>query len=277
MAAEVTAGWHVFKEIFTDHWGGFQQRRARYARPYYDARVEKRLSCGHPERMGDIAYRCEPCGQGKHLVSMRCKSSWCLRCAKVYVDAWVAQVSKLLQEGVIYRHIVLTVPDVVRTPFYQHADEWLSALMRCGVRCLDDCFRTVARPELKGGSIVVVQTHGRHGQYHPHLPIIATSGGCDPQAQQWVHLGSLPYRMLHKKWPWYALEMCREPLKTAEMHALVDACYSKYPDGCVANVHQGDVPSRSQSFARYVAQYVVSPPISLRRIDRYDGRYVTYH
>jgi len=41
---------------------------------------------------------------------MRFKSSLCLRCAKVYVDHWVSQVSQMLHEGVIYRHIVLTVP-----------------------------------------------------------------------------------------------------------------------------------------------------------------------
>ena len=35
-----------------------------------------------------IEYRCQQCGQGKHLVAMRCKSSLCLRCAKVYVDNW---------------------------------------------------------------------------------------------------------------------------------------------------------------------------------------------
>jgi hypothetical protein len=29
--------------------------------------------------------------------------------------------------------------------------------------------------------------------------------------------------------------------------------------------------------ARYVAKYVVSPPISVRRIDHYDGQRVTYH
>jgi Putative transposase/Transposase zinc-binding domain len=277
MAAEVTAGWNVFKEIFTDPWGGFKQRRARSDRPYYDALVEKMLSCGNPERMGDLEYRCEHCGQGTHLVSMSCKSSFCLRCAKVYGDDWVAQVSKMLHEGVIYRHIVLTVPDVLRTPFYQHADALLSAWMRCGVRCLDAFFSTVAQQELKGGYIVVVQTHGRHGQYNPHLHIIATSGGWHQQAQQWVHVGSLPYRMLHKTWQWYALEMCRETWKTDEMNALVDTCDTKYPNGFVANVQQGDGPSRSQSFARYLAKYVVSPPISLRRIDRYDGRDVTYH
>jgi hypothetical protein len=37
------------------------------------------------------------------------------------------------------------------------------------------------------------------------------------------------------------------------------------------------VPSRYQSLATYLATYVVSPPISLRRIDRYDGGYVTSH
>jgi hypothetical protein len=42
-------------------------------------------------------------------------------------------------------------------------------------------------------------------------------------------------------------------------------------------VQKGQVPSQYQSLARYVAKYVVSPPLSVRRIDRYDGERVTYH
>ena len=34
-------------------------------------------------------------------------------------------------------------------------------------------------------------------------------------------------------------------------------------------------PLRYLSLARYLAKYVVSPPIALRRIDRYDGHRVT--
>src|SRR5438067_3685277 len=56
-----------------------------------------------------------------------------------------------------------------------------------------------------------------------------------------------------------------------------DRLHAKYPNGFVANVQKGDVPSRYQSLATYLAKYVVSPPISLRRIDRYDGQRVTYH
>jgi hypothetical protein len=277
MAAEVIVGWNVFKEVFTEHWEGFKQFRPRYDTPYYDDLVDKMLRCGNPEQMGYIEYRCLHCGQGKHLVSMSCKSSLCLRCAKVYVDDWVAQVGKMLHEGVIYRHIVLTVPEVLRTTFYQNAQALLSPFMKCGVKCLDDFFSTVSGKTLKGGYIVVIQTHGRNGQYNPHLHIIATSGGWDEQAKQWVHLGYLPYPMLHKKWQWYALEMCREALHTDEIERLVHACYAKYPNGFVANVQKGDVPSRYQSLATYLAKYVVSPPISLRRIDRYDGQSVTYH
>jgi hypothetical protein len=39
----------------------------------------------------------------------------------------------------------------------------------------------------------------------------------------------------------------------------------------------GHVPSQYQSLARYVAKYGVSPPLSVRRSDRYDGERVTYH
>jgi len=144
-----------------------------------------------------------------------------LRCAKVYVDTWVSQVSTMLHEGVIYRHIVLTVPAMLRTTFSHNAHLVLSAFMRCGVRCLDDCFSRVSGKPLKGGSIVVIQTHGRNGQYNPHLHIIATSGGWDQQAKQWVHLDYVPYAMLRKKWQWHLLTMLRQTLKNKELDCCV--------------------------------------------------------
>ena len=66
-------------------------------------------------------------------------------------------------------------------------------------------------------------------------------------------------------------------LRDSEIDRVVDVCYETYPNGFVANVQKGDVPSRYQRLATYLAKYVVSPPISLRRIDRYDGQRVTYH
>jgi hypothetical protein len=269
--------WNQFKQIFFDHWEGFKRVYHFYNKRYYDELVGRMLGCGNPEQMGYIEYRCMGCGQGKRLVSMSCKCSLCLRCGKVYVDDWVSQISKMLHPGVIYRHIVLTVPEIFRDTFYNHQGELFGSLFRCGVKCLDDFFSYVSRKQIKGGYIVVLQTHGRNGQYNVHLHIISTSGGMDQISGRWVHLNYLPYEVLHKKWQWYLLEMLREELDTEQIERLVDNCYKKYPKGFVANVQKGDVPNRYRSLARYLAKYVVSPPISVRRIDAYDGQKVTYH
>jgi len=195
----------------------------------------------------------------------------------VYVDNWVSQVSQVLHEGVIYRHIILTVPAMFRPTFYQNAPVVLSAFMRCGGQCLDDFSSTVRGKALRGGYITVLHTHGRNGQYHPHLHLLATSGGYDAQGARWEHLQYLPYDVLRRQGQWHLLTMLRQTLKTDAINQLVDGCFRKYPNGLVTNVQKGNVPSQYQSVARYVAKYVVSPPISVRRIDRYDGKRVTYH
>jgi Putative transposase/Transposase zinc-binding domain len=269
--------WSVFQQIFAEHWEAFQRVHPRYQTSYYDGLVAKMLACGNPDKSGYIEYRCLHCGQGTHRVAMSCKSSLCLRCAKVYVDNWVSQVSKALHEGVIYRHIILTVPAMFRTSFYQHAAVVLSAFMRCGGQCLDDFYSEIKGKALRGGYITVLHTHGRNGQYHPHLHLLATSGGYDDQGGRWEPLEYLPYALLRRKWQWHLLTMLRQTLATDEIDRLVDLCFRQYPNGLVTNVQKGQIPSESQSVARYVAKYVVSPPISVRRIDRYDGERVTYH
>jgi hypothetical protein len=269
--------WNVFQQIFAEHWDGFKHAHPRYQTSYYDGLVAKMLRCGDPDQMGYVEYRCLQCGEGTHRVAMSCKSSLCLRCAKVSVDNWVSQVSKVLHEGVIYRHIILTVPAMFRTTFYQNAAIVLSAFMRCGVQCLDDVYSNVRGKALRGGSITVLHTHGRHGQYHPHLHLLATSGGYDGQGERWEHINYLPYDLLRRTWQWHLLSMVRKTLKTDAINQLVDTCFRKYPHGLVTNVQKGQVPSQYHSVARYVAKYVVSPPISVRRIDRYDGERVTYH
>jgi hypothetical protein len=175
MTAAAPPAWNLFKQIFADHWDGFKHAHPRYDRRYYDGLVEKMLGCGNPDQMGYIDYRCLHCGEGTHRVAMSCKSSLCLRCANVSVDTWVSQVSRMLHEDVIYRHIVLTMPALLRTTFYHHAKVLWSALMRCGVTCLDAVLTRVSGRALKGGYMVVIQTHGRHGQYHPHSYYLALS------------------------------------------------------------------------------------------------------
>jgi len=106
---------------------------------------------------------------------------------------------------------------------------------------------------------------------------MVTSGGWEAEAKQGCHLDYVPDPVLRKKWQGHLLTRLRQTVKTPEMRRLVETCSTRYRAGLVTNVHQGDVPARSQSLATSLAKYVVSPPISLRRIDRSAGHQVTYH
>ena len=148
-----------------------------------------------------------------------------------------------------------------------------------GVECLADTLRTVLRRPVEGGYILVLQTNGRSGSYNPHLHIIMTSGGIVPDGRgghSWVTLKYFPYTILHKKWQYHLFRMLQERVPTREMQAKIDELYRNYPDGLVANIQKGEVPKRIRELAKYLAKYVVSPPISVRRIVSYDGKRVRY-
>jgi len=265
------------KEIFREHWQSFKNRYARYRSERYEEAVEKMLGCGDPEK-GFATYICGKCGQEKKKIAFSCKSCFCLSCAKVYTDQWARKIELILFPGVAYRHVVLTIPAELRDYFYREAELLLSELMKVGIKCLDDTLSTALRRKVKGGYIVVVQTNGRSGSYNPHLHIIMTSGGLTEgrQGEYWVNLKYLPYEVLHKKWQYYLFEMLKQKIRTRQMKAVIDKLYREYPNGLVANIQKGEVPKRVKNLAKYLAKYVVSPPISVRRIMSYDGQRVKY-
>jgi hypothetical protein len=177
--------------------------------------------------------------------------------------------------GVVYRHIVLTVPDFLRLWFYRNPDTLLSAFMRAGHACLVDVFTTCSGMELDIGSIVVLQTAGRSGEYNPHLHILVTEGGVTPQGT-WKSVSYIPFDLIHRKWQYHLLNMLRENVSAPLMNRDIDRAWKQFPKGFVAFVDRDKVPPGGQGLAKYLAKYVVSPPISVRRILSYDGETVRY-
>lgn len=267
----------IFQTIFIDHWDFFKKSHPKYDSPQYDVPVRKMLGCGK-ESGGYSEYRCVYCGGDVLQIGFSCKSCFCLSCSKLYVDEFVAQVSRMLHPCVVYRHIVLTIPEQLRQAFYnvRNNGDLLSAMMKCGYECLEDVVSTVLTQELKIGTIVVVQTHGRSGHYNPHLHIIMTSGGINEDIASWFDLRYFKYEIIHKKWQYHLFRMVKSWFDTPEINEVVDELWKKYPKGLVANVSKGNVPEGGYGLARYLAKYVASPPIAVRRIIDYDGQNVTY-
>ena len=263
----------TFKQIFRDHWEDFKARYPRYDTPQYNQTVQKMLQCGDPDKMGFVQYRCTHCGQTRRI-AFTCKSSFCLSCAKVYTDRWAEFIGRRLLPGVTYRHVVLTMPDFLH-PWFYRAPTLLSPFMQAGNAFLRDLLRTYTGMELDIGAVIVLQTAGRSGHYNPHLHILVTAGGLNPQGQ-WMPVSYIPYELMHRKWQYHLLTMLRENVSDPAVQKDIDRAWRDYPKGLVAFLQPGDVPPGGKGLAGYLAKYVVSPPISVRRIEAYDGRTVRY-
>jgi len=82
--------------------------------------------------------------------------------------------------------------------------------------------------------------------------------------------------VLHKKWQYHLFTMLKQRVGTRAIKDKIDALWRKYPRGLVAYLEEGKVPAGGEGLAYYLAKYVVSPPISLRRMLSYDGQRVRY-
>ena len=261
-------------QIFIDHWADFKEKYPKYAVSQYDKAVRKMLGCGRKEN-GYATYRCMRCGEQK-FVCFSCKSGFCLSCAKAYVDKWVEYISKCLFTGITYRHVVLTTPEELRIYFYRDK-QLLSKMMAVGHKMMENALSYYFKEEVEIGSIVVAQTAGRSGEWNPHLHIIMTSGGLTKEkARRWRELKYMPFEILHKKWQYYLFGLIKEHVGTEEARRHIDKLWARYPKGLVAYLEKGEVPGGGKGLARYLAKYVVSPPIALGRITEYTGEEVAY-
>lgn len=267
-------GKDTLRQIFRDNWEDFKKRYPLYDTPQYDETVQKMLGCGSAEN-GYAVYRCMHCGE-RIVVGFSCKSSFCLSCAKSYVDRWVEYISSHLFPGVRYRHVVLTIPEELRIYFY-HNKRLLAKLTAAGHKMMEDALSEYFKEAVEIGSIVVPQTAGRSGEWNPHLHIIMTSGGLTKSKYpKWRELKYIPFEILHKKWQYYLFGMLKEQVGTKEVKIHIDKLWRQYPDGLVAYLEKGEVPEGGKGLARYLVKYVVSPPIAVSRLIDYNGKEVEY-
>jgi hypothetical protein len=256
---------NVFKQIFEDGWADFKRKYPRYEA--VDEVVQKMLGCGNPEN-GHAVYLCPECLE-EHVVAFSCKSTFCLSCAKVYGQEWVETVKGMLHPGVKYRHLILTVPEGLRTLIYQHPGELLEGILQAARGAMDAAVGQAKRQAVELGYIVVLQTAGRVANYNPHLHVLMTDGGLNGEGE-WQALGYVPYDLLHRQWQAQVLKMVEERLAgDAKAAAVVAEMRAKYPKGFVAHL-KGDIVPRVEGLARYIVKYVVSPPMGLSRIIQYD-------
>ena len=210
-------------------------------------------------------------------VGFTCKSRLCLRCFKVAVDDWLNQAKKVLFEGVIHRQVVLTVPKTIR-PLVLADEEFLKAYMDAGAQAVKELIEEWRRKKkIRVGIMAVLQLHGRAGNRNPHLHFVVSEGGIDKD-KKWREVNFFDTKKLRKKWQYHVITALKKAVRgtayEAEWYDKLGAMFRLYPTGfdCDCMPESGPV----ERLVVYLCKYVSSPPISIRRIEGYDGQNVTY-
>jgi len=258
-------------QIFRDHWEQFKLFHPHLVNEDIESNVQKMMGCGLSSS-GYAEYRCS-CGYIKR-VPFSCKSRFCLRCSKVYIDNWVAKMKQTIFAKVEHRHIILTVPSELWK--YFHSAEMLKLLSDCGARLAQEvCYICSKGKQIELGVILITQTAGRKSTWNPHLHLLVTEGGLDKH-NHWHKFYYFDYRILRKKWRYILLTSLKKTLiHSPEALKTIEEVFQKTSSfGFIARAKKEKV--RKTDIIGYLIKYVASPPIALYRITGYDGEYVQY-
>ena len=256
-------------QIFQDHWEQFKRFHPELVDENIEANVQKMVSCGLFEN-GYAEYRCS-CGYIKK-VPFSCKSRFCLRCSKVYIDNWTTKMKQTIFAKVNHRHIILTIPSSLWK--YFHNKERLKLLSDCGAKLVQEvCHVCLKGKRIELGIILVTQTAGRKSTWNPHLHLLVTEGGLDKD-NCWQTFYYFDYNILRKKWMYIILTALKKALiNDPSALRLIDEAFNKNASwGFITRAKKEKV--RKTDIIGYLIKYVASPPIALYRITGYDGEYV---
>ena len=258
-------------QIFQDHWEEFKRFHPSLVNEDIEVNVQKMMGCGMFSN-GYAEYRYS-CGHIKR-VPFSCKSRFCLRCSKAYIDNWVAKMKQTIFAKVNHRHIILTVPGSLWK--YFHNPKTLKLLADCGAELVQEvCHICLKGKQIELGIILVTQTTGRKSTWNPHLHLLVTEGGLDKD-NHWRDFYYFDYKILRKKWMYILLSALKKTFSSGpEALRLIDEAFkTNAAMGFIARAKREKV--RKTGIIGYLIKYVASPPIALYRITGYDGRYVEY-
>jgi hypothetical protein len=265
-------------QILADHWIEFKKTKihkvpADMRKSVIEA-VEKALSCGDISK-GYTKYKCIECDGGHEIiVGHSCKSRFCNRCGKVYVENWInKQVETILD--ISHRHSVFTIPEELRNEVYWNRD--LLKDMSDGIyKVISYWFEKKAKKRKYIPAVItVVHTFGRSLDFNPHIHALIAEGALDKD-NTFKEVKYIPYEYLRKSWQKVLLDIIKHKLapKKPKLLKLINDLYKKYPNGFY--VHAETRMDSAKKAAEYIGRYLARPAIAEYRIIKYDGETVKF-
>lgn len=258
----------TFVRIFKENWDRYK-RLCGY-RKVEDENVQRLLGCGDPEN-GFIQLRCTNCGE-KKIIPFSCKSRLCPSCTHIHLQERIMKIKSIMIKGVGHRHVVLTTPKELRSYFLK--DRFLLKIMAdAGAVLIKDILVFYRKEGVEPGIILIIQTAGRALNFNPHLHLLITEGGLSRDGR-WYSLSHISEDLLGRKWQYFLLTRLKGYLpKNERTRKLIDKLFEEKP---LFITHAKKEKKRKVDIVGYLVKYVISPPISYRRIVTYKDDEVTF-
>jgi hypothetical protein len=164
---------------------------------YYDTFMEKysttvlpghlkamnAICCCRTPNSGEVYVQCPDCHHGEwHPLS--CGHRSCPKCQNHEASQWIdRQQNKLLP--VDYFMTTFTLPFELRSLTWSHQRKVYSLLFPCVAGILTDFGLNPKHLGAEIGMTMVLHTHSKKLDFHPHLHVVVPGGGVDKRRRQW--------------------------------------------------------------------------------------------
>ncbi len=164
---------------------------------YYDAFITKytdTLLPGHLKALnairncrtpdsGELYVRCPDCNYAEWR-PLSCGHRSCPKCQNHEASEWIdRQQGKLLP--VLYFMVTFTLPYELRSLTWHHQREVYSIFFKCVASTLKDFGLNPKNLGAEIGMTMVLHTHSRKLDFHPHIHVVVPGGGVDKHRRQW--------------------------------------------------------------------------------------------
>lgn len=132
---------------------------------------------------GEIYVRCPECYHTERR-PLSCGNRFCPQCQNHEASQWIdRQQGKLLP--VLYFMVTFTLPSELRSVAYQHQRTVFDIFFSCVSSTLKDFGLNPNKLGAELGMTMVLHTHSRRLDFHPHIHTVVPGGGIDKQRRQW--------------------------------------------------------------------------------------------
>jgi hypothetical protein len=168
--------------IIKEYYDAFMIKYADSVLPGHLKAMHAIRGCRTPDS-GELYVQCPACGNGQWQ-PLSCGHRSCPKCQNHEAGRWIdRQQAKLLP--VSYFMTTFTLPFELRALTWHHQRKVFSILFLCIAGILRDFGLNPKHLGAELGMTMVLHTHNRRLDFHPHMHVVVPGGGVDKRRRQW--------------------------------------------------------------------------------------------